>query len=622
MSLEPTHSTKGSILAVDDTPANLHLLSRMLSEQGYKVRIVPNGRLALQSVLASLPDLILLDILMPGMDGYQVCERLKADERTRSIPVIFVSALHEGFDKVKAFEVGGVDYITKPFHGQEVIARVESQLRLRAQEQQLAEQNTRLQAEIEERKQQEAALRLIVEGTASTTGDTFMRSCVQYLAEILQVRYAFIAEYADTTPTIARTLAVWTGETWSENFEYNLTDTPCQNPPQGEPCYYPQGVQELFPRDRYLAQLNAQSYFGSPLIDSHGKVIGLLAVLDVQPMVCLGDRGMILKIFAARAGAELERLQAEERERQRAQALKVALQELQRTQAQLIQTEKMSSLGRMVAGIAHEINNPTGFIFGNLTIARQYFRDLCSLIALYQQTYPHPPPDIQHLTEAIELDFIRGDWQKLLNSMQVGTERIHEIVRLLRSFSRLDESALKAVDIHQGIDNTLLLLQHRLRGASRAESIEVIKEYGQLPPIACYASQLNQVFMNLINNAIDALQMRVMPRRITIRTKLSLKSTSSSLSPSPWAVIFIADNGSGMSEEVRQKMFDPFFTTKPVGSGTGLGLSISHQIIVERHGGQIRCLSVPEQGTELIVEIPVEQEKGLAQSEGDFQLIR
>ena len=633
MSQKSVHPIKATILAVDDTPANLHLLAKMLSNQGYKLRIIPDCEQALNSAQAYPPDLILLDILMPQMDGYEICSLLKADERTQNIPIIFISALNEGFDKVKAFEVGGVDYITKPFIAEEVIARVENQLRLRAFEKQLLEQNARLNEEIEERKQREDALQLIVEGTASTTGDNFMRSCVRYLAEVLQVRYALIAQLVDELGTSARTLAFWTGETWSENFEYELADTPCVNLLNGKACLYPQDVQALFPKDRYLVQLNAASYFGSPLFDSDGKIVGLLVVLDTKPMAPDPNIEMILKIFAARAGAELERIQAEEelrrseaREREKAIQLELTLRELRRTQSQLIQAEKLSSLGQMVAGVAHEINNPVSFIFGNLTYARSYFQDLLSLVELYQQTYFNPTLEIQQLISEIELDFLAEDWSKLMYSMQVGAERIQQIVQSLKLFSRLDESELKLTNIHESIDNTLLILQHRLRAVDNAGEIEVIKNYGQLPLITCYASQLNQVFMNLLNNAIDALSQESGERRqssgviptITIRTEVSnqknILNSGSYLLNSPFIIIRIADNGAGISEEVQQKIFDPFFTTKPVGSGTGLGLSISHQIVVEKHKGHIRCVSAPGQGTEFIVEIPVSPKHSLMDS--------
>jgi signal transduction histidine kinase len=325
--------------------------------------------------------------------------------------------------------------------------------------------------------------------------------------------------------------------------------------------------------------------------------------------------------FLAQIQKQSEALQqSTQREREKAQELELTLSELRRTQAQLIQNEKMSSLGQMVAGVAHEINNPVSFIKGNLIPAREYFQDLVHLIELYQQTYPNSTPEIQHLASAIDLDFLVEDWSNLMGSMQVGAKRIEEIVRSLKSFSRLDESELKPVDIHEGIDNTLLILQHRLRAVGGRPEIKVIKNYGQLPLTTCYASQLNQVFLNLLNNAIDALENQSPIRVITISTSLiqtpkwtptichsdnRIQIASDPIIHPDYVIIRIADNGSGMSEEVRQQIFDPFFTTKPVGSGTGLGLSVSHQIVVEKHKGRISCISAPGKGTEFIVEIPV-----------------
>ncbi len=488
MSQEAKTIFKANILAVDDTPANLQLLIELLSRQTYKVRTIPDSSLVLKSALASPPDLILLDILMPGMDGYQVCQALKANPITQNIPVIFLSALSEGFDKVKAFSVGGVDYITKPFLAEEVIARIDNQLRLKAQEKQLEE---------------------------------------------------------------------------------------------------------------------------------------------------------------------------------KAQQLELTLKDLQSTQAQLIQTEKMLSLGRMVAGIAHEINNPISFISGNISYARNYFQDLMSLVELYQQTYPCPTPEIQELSEEIELSFLVEDWLKLTDSMQVGATRIQKIVQSLKHFARLDEAELKLVDIHEGIDNTLLLLQHRLKAEGNRIEIKVIKNYGLLPKITCYASQLNQVFMHLLANAIDAVKNQPEPR-ITITTSLAncqptvtsnqstvseqkqqttnvrlnfdsstssehrrlscrahveankQQTTNNKQQTTNFVVMKIADNGRGMSQDVLDKIFDPFFTTKPVGSGTGLGLSICHQIVVEKHKGKINCISAPGQGTKLIVEIPDIKDKEDKEDTTDF----
>ena len=414
---------KTHILAVDDVPANLELLAEILSQQPYKVRTIPNGALAVKSALANPPYLILLDILMPEMDGYQVCQALKTNPKTADIPVIFISSLSEGFNKAKAFAVGGVDYITKPFLAEEVIARIDNQLRIKNQEKQLQE---------------------------------------------------------------------------------------------------------------------------------------------------------------------------------KANQLKLTLKDLQLTQAQLIQTEKMLSLGRMVAGIAHEINNPINFISGNIDYGRSYSQDLIRLIELYQQTYPQPTPEIQQLSDKIDLDFLIEDWLNLSNSMQVGAKRIQKIVQSLRLFAHLDQAELKAVDIHEGIENTLLLLQHRLKAEGNRGDIKVIKEYGLIPQISCYPSQLNQVFLHLISNAIDALAQNLgKTPTITIRTEIKQQQNSDNFA----AVIIIADNGSGISQEVLPKIFDPFFTTKPIGSGTGLGLSISHQIVREKHKGKINCVSALGQGTELIIEI-------------------
>ena len=301
--------------------------------------------------------------------------------------------------------------------------------------------------------------------------------------------------------------------------------------------------------------------------------------------------------------------QSEAREREKSKELELTLKELKRTQAQLIQTEKMSSLGRMIAGVSHEINNPVSFIYGNLTPARCYFRDLLSLIELYQQTYPHPTAEIRHLVSEIDLDFVLEDWQQLMDSMQMGAERIQEIMRSLKIFSRLDESEIKPVDIHEAIDNTLVILQHRLRAECDRPEIKVIKDYGQLPQVTCYASQLNQVFMHLLTNAIDALETQPSPRVISICTSVVSSQWSvvsgSEQRTTDMVVIRIADNGSGMSEAIQEKIFDPFFTTKPVRSGTGLGLSTSYQIVVEKHQGKLNCVSALGKGTEFIVEIPV-----------------
>ncbi|MBD2412520.1 PAS domain-containing sensor histidine kinase [Nostoc calcicola FACHB-389] len=321
----------------------------------------------------------------------------------------------------------------------------------------------------------------------------------------------------------------------------------------------------------------------------------------------------LAKEVQKRKQAELELQKANEeleiRVEERTTALQETLNELQLTQTQLIQAEKMSSLGQMVAGIAHEVNNPISFIYGNLHYAHKYTQDLLNLLKNYQQICPNPPLEIQKQIEEIDLNFLIQDINKLFQSMTSGTQRIQEIVQSLRNFSRLDEAELKQVNIHEGIDSTLMILEHRLQATHECPEIKVIKKYGQLPHVTCYPGQLNQVFMNILANAIDALEKSALNGRWSaVNSKTTdnpqIKITTEVIDEN-WIVISIADNGLGINEEVRSKLFDPFFTTKPVGKGTGLGLSISYQIIVEKHGGQLSCFSTPEKGAEFVIKIPV-----------------
>ncbi len=297
-----------------------------------------------------------------------------------------------------------------------------------------------------------------------------------------------------------------------------------------------------------------------------------------------------------------KRKQAEEILRQSEAQLRLKSQQLA---VQLVQSEKMSSLGQLVAGVAHEINNPVSFIYGNLTYAQEHTQNLLTLLQLYQQHYPQPVAEIQQEIKAIELNFLIEDLPKILNSMQVGADRIIEIVLSLRNFSRLDEAEKKAVNIHEGIDSTLMILKHRLQAKSDLTKIEVIKEYGNLPLVECYAGQLNQVFMNILANAIDALQEGVGKNQSpTPQIRICTELTSNKQ-----IIIRIADNGPGIPESIQQQLFDPFFTTKPVGKGTGLGLSISYKIITEKHGGKLQCISSFGKGAEFVIEIPLHQKQ-------------
>jgi signal transduction histidine kinase len=409
-----------SILIVDDTPTNIKVLFEILSQSGFKVSIAKSGESALEKVKETFPDLILLDVMMPGIDGFETCRRLKADLRTKDIPVIFMTVLSEVVDKVKGLKLGAVDYITKPIEQEEVLARINVHL------------------------------------------------------------------------------------------------------------------------------------------------------------------------------------------------------ELRKAQLRLVQEEKMSALGQLVAGVAHEINNPINFISGNLSHARRDVDELLKLLELYKVYTPNPIPEIQTYSEEIDLEFLKDDLPQLIHSMAVGAERIQGIVRSLQVFSRLDRQERKAVNLHECIDSTLMLLSSRLRTKSqrpdfRHPDIEVVKEYGELPLVEGNTGQLNQVFMNLLANAIDAINQEIevgensqkvelqsFTPRITVRTQVTEDHTK--------VVIRIKDNGIGMSQEVRQRIFEQFFTTKPVGQGTGLGLSITHQIVVAKHGGTLDVTSTLGEGSEFVITLPIKSQ--------------
>ncbi len=435
-------SQNSTILIVDDNPNNIRVLFEFLNQYGFKVSVVKSGETAIEKIPLIQPDLILLDVMMPGIDGFETCRRLKADASTKDIPVIFMTALSDTEHKVKGLQIGAVDYITKPIYFEEVLARVNVHLELR-------------------------------------------KAQVQLINEVA------------------------------------------------------------------------------------------------------------------------ERKQIEKR-------LQQTVKDLKKAQTQLIQNEKMSSLGQLVAGVAHEINNPINFIYGNISHADGYIQDLLRVLQRYQQYYPHPVAQVQAELEASDIDFLLQDLPKILDSMKLGTDRIRQIVSSLRIFSRTDEAEIKSVNIHEGIDSTLMILGHRLKAFSSRPNIEVVKEYGNLPLVECYPGQLNQVFMNILSNAIDALDEAIDMQKISnpaiaIITKVVDGKTIE---------IRITDNAMGIPEDIKQKIFDPFYTTKPVGKGTGMGLSISYQIITEKHGGTLSCKSKPGQGTEFAIAIPLMQPKLVSQSSG------
>ncbi|MCP2728285.1 PAS domain-containing protein [Limnofasciculus baicalensis] len=893
------------ILLVDDNPENLRYLSHILTDRGYKVQRAISGQLALNGANAAPPDLILLDIIMPDMNGYEVCKRLKATEETKDIPVIFLSGLNEGLDKVNAFKVGAADYISKPFQSEEIVARIEHQLTIQNLQKQLQNKNIYLEYEIHKRQRVEVALQkrerylstlievqrlllvchdthtcycdllpllgkvsganrvYIVENNRDTLGNLLMSQKAQWcvdgihhinnlarenqsyseyfsrwakvlgrgdiissiVAELPESELEFLEDRGilailvlpliveneflgfiafenciearnwDTSEVLLLLSAVtalalkqkhlkseialreseerwqlalhgnndgiwdwniktgksiissrnkqilgydeeeninsisveeWTNHIHPEDFrsaknamqdhlnrktphyvaEYRLrckdgsykwilsrgqalwdnTGNPVRmvgsitdisdrknaeealreseqrwqlvltgnndgiydwNINTGESFFSPrwkeiveyadseiqnhwdEWVYRIHPDDLYRVMLATQDYLDQKIpyyfVEYRLKCKdNTYKWVENRGQAVWDDEGKPLRMVGSTRDisgpkqVEEALRKSEAREREKAQELEIILKELKRTQAQLIHIEKMSSLGQLVAGIAHEINNPVSFIWGNLTPARQYFQNLIHLIKIYQKTYPNSTPEIDDFIEEIDLDFLLDDWSKLLDSMQVGAQRIQQIVFSLRSFSRLHESEIKTVDIHDGIDNTLFMLQHRMRAEGDRPAIEVIKNYDQLPKITCYASQLNQVFLNLLNNAIDALENQPSPRVITISTEREevicereeVIEKSEFISPltsplSSTVAIRISDNGTGMTEEEQKRIFDPFFTTKSVGKGAGLGLSISHEIVVEKHQGELSCISQLGKGTEFIIKIPI-----------------
>ena len=442
-----TRSNLGEIVIIDDTPANLRLLASLLGDRGYQVRPFPSGKLALAGLDRCHPDVILLDIQMPQMDGYEVCQILKSQAKTQNIPIIFISALSEAIDKVKAFSLGGVDYITKPFQAEEVIARVATHIEFYRLRQQLQTQNTHQASQLIEQNQR-----------------------------LHEINQELVAQY---------------------------------------------------------------------------------------------------------------RLVKE-------------------TQLQLIQTEKMATLGSLISGVAHEVNNPLGCINANLQIAQDHIAELLEFVKFIQRENGEDASLSKTMAD-FDIEFIQEDLPQLFGSMLRSTNTIREISNSLRVFSRTENEHKKiCFDIHSGLDSTLLILRYRLKANDKRPDIQVIKDYGAISDIECFPGKLNQVFMNLIANAIESFEepnadrnyheIEANPNQITIRT-LFVDGTRLQIS--------IQDNGSGMSECVQAKIFEQGFTTKAVGKGTGLGLAIARQIIEGEHGGSLQLESIEGQGSTFTITIPL-----------------
>ncbi len=415
-------SNRGFILIVDDNPTNLSVLSEALASEGLRFRVAVDGESAIALAERNQPELILLDVQMPGIDGFETCCRLKANPVTQNIPIIFTTALADIESKTKGFFLGAVDYIPKPFTQEEVIARVRVHLRLKQ---------------------------------------------------------------------------------LTESLEQQV-------------------------RDRTAA--------------------------------------------------------------------------LQQAQVQLVQQEKLSTLGELIAGIAHEMNNPINFITSNIPPLREYIAGITELLLLYEQEYPNPTAKITTFIENLDLKFVLEDLTKILNSFEIGSERIQHLSTSLRSFSRSDSDTKISADLHLGLDSTLMILQHRLKPNGDRPGIKVIKNYGELPQVNCYIGEMNQVFMNLLANAIDALDEAITQGKMN--NSIPCIEIATELNSQQMVVIRIADNGLGIPERLKQRLFEPLFTTKPVGKGTGLGLSIAHQIVAEKHNGTLEVNSQPGMGTEFKITIP------------------
>ena len=445
--------------------------------------------------------------------------------------------------------------------------------------------------------QWEKELQFLVAGIAAQIGEAFFQACARYLAQSLGVKYGFITEFVSGENPKARVLAFWAGEEFGANFEYDLAGTPCGAVYEENLRIYPQFIQNLFPDDEDLVSLQAQSYLGMAILDIHGNPIGHIAALHTQPLEksSYEYEEAILKIFAARSAAEIERMSAEQKLKDQNIYLEATLKKLQQTQAQLIQSEKMSSLGTLVAGIAHEVNNPISFIHSNIDHTKEYVDTFIEVITAYQEEYPHNPPLLAEKVNISELEFRKDDIYKILNSMKSGSDRIRDFVLKLRNFSRLNEANQKFVDLHEGLENTLLMLEYRIYD----HQIKIVKDYGKLSQVYCYPSQLNQVFLNIINNAIDAVK----PHSKS-ESQPAIYLTTEMIDDQDAVRISITDNGIGIDQKTLAHIFDPFFTTKPVGSGTGLGLAISYQIIVEQHRGKLNCISSLGEYTKFIIEIP------------------
>ncbi|MEG4456169.1 response regulator [Microcoleus sp. N9_A1] len=582
------------ILIVDDMPSNLKVLSDTLADASFEVAIATSGEGALQQLQHTPVSLILLDVMMPGIDGFETCERLKANPATANIPVIFMTALSDPVNKVKGFELGAVDYITKPFQQSEVLARVRSHLKLSQLSQALEARNAELQELTEELEQR----------VAERTQELFASiDTLQQTQNLLRLVFDTVPQwvawkdinsvYLGCNHSFAKAAGLSSPDELigKNDYDFPWSQEEADSYRNCDRRIMDSGQAELHIIEPSRGIDGQQIWLDTnkiPLRDANDRVFGILLITEDIT----------------------ERQQAQELLKQQKQNLEQALEKLQRTQMQLVQSEKMSALGNLVAGVAHEINNPVGFISGNIKPAVDYIQDVFGLLELYQQEYPNVSDVIQDEIEAIDLDYIRDDLPKLIDSMKLGVQRICDISTSLRTFSRADQDYKVPFNVHEGIESTILILKHRLKANEHRPAIDVVTDYGNLPQIECFPGQLNQVFMNLLANAIDALEESSQGRSfVAIAANPNCIKVRIGRSGDRHIKITIADNGAGMTEAVKQRIFDHLFTTKAVGKGTGLGLAIARQIVVEKHGGTIDVNSHEGEGSEFVIVLPVSEQK-------------
>jgi len=559
-SLKWTHL---KVLLVEDNLAEAELIQELLLENNaIKVELTHAQRLDQATELLEQEnfDVILLDLSLPDSQGLDTVAKIQ--ECGLNLPIVVLTARNDQELAIQLIQVGAQDYLVK--------GNVSSELLLRS-------------------------LRYAVE-----------RQLAQEAVRLNEERYRFVVNSVQEVIFQIDITGNWIflNPAWTEITGFSVYQT------LGTPF-----LNYVHPEDRptSLKNFNAlikenKDYFRSEI--RYLTELGGFCWMEVHERLTFTPDGTISGITGTLNDITEQKLaqealrHSEVREREKAQQLEIALHKLQNTQAQLVQNEKMVSLGQLVAGVAHEINNPVCFIYGNIAFASEYASNLLRLIALYQEQYPTPSTKIQKEVEAFDLDFLKEDFPRLLNSMEEGANRIQEIVRSLRHFSHSDQAKMKKVDLCSGIDSTLLILQHRLKKQPTRPEIQVIKEYEDLPEVECYPGQLNQVFMNILTNAIDAVEKIIQEdASLTPQIKIHTQFDASDKQ----VVICITDNGIGMMPKEQQRVFDPFFTTKSV--GTGLGLSISYSIVVEKHQGQLECYSQLGKGTEFVMKLPLQPGK-------------